>query len=168
MSEPTHTVNPPPAVVLRDPVHFLAFGFGRGLVPKAPGTFGTLAALPFLWLSAAWPLWAQGLLVLAVCLAGFWICDESARRLDTHDHPGIVWDEIAGWLLAMLVVPFTWYWLLAGFLIFRFFDIVKPWPIGMADRRLKGGVGIMADDLLAGAFTALVLLVLAWGATHVL
>jgi phosphatidylglycerophosphatase A len=160
--------NPPAATVFRDPVHFLAFGFGLGLAPRAPGTVGTLAALPFLWLSAAWPLWAQSLLVVLVCVVGVWICGESARRLQAHDHPGIVWDEIAGWLITMLVVPLTWYWLLAGFLVFRFFDIVKPWPISVADRRLHGGLGIMADDWLAGIFAAGVLLALAWGLPHVI
>jgi len=148
---------PPAATVFGQPVHFLAFGFGLGLSRRAPGTVGTLAALPFILLYATWPLWAQLLLTGLVCLLGFWICGESARRLDSHDHPGIVWDEIAGWMITMLVVPITPWTLLAGFLIFRFFDIVKPWPIILLDRHLKGGVGIMMDDILAGLMSAAIL-----------
>lgn len=154
-----HAPFPPAATVFSQPVHLLAFGFGLGLSRKAPGTVGTLAALPFILLSAQWPLWGQGLLVLAVTLAGFWICGESARRLDSHDHPGIVWDEIAGWLITMLVVPVSLWTLLAGFLLFRLFDILKPWPIGLLDRRLDGGLGIMMDDVLAGVMAAALL----WG-----
>jgi len=148
---------PPLRVVFSDPVHFLAFGFGLGLSRWAPGTVGTLAALPFILLSAAWPLWAQALLTLIVTLVGISLCGVSARRLDTHDHPGIVWDEIAGWMITMLVVPVTLYTLLAGFLLFRFFDILKPWPISWLDRHLKGGLGIMMDDVIAGIMAAIVL-----------
>ncbi|MCP1727137.1 phosphatidylglycerophosphatase A [Natronospira proteinivora] len=154
-----HAPFPPAVTVFTQPVHFLAFGFGLGLSRKAPGTVGTVAALPLILLSATWPLWAQGLLALLVTLAGFWICGESARRLNSHDHPGIVWDEIAGWLITMLVVPVTLWTLVAGFLLFRFFDVLKPWPISLLDRHVGGGVGIMMDDVLAGVMAA----VLLWG-----
>jgi phosphatidylglycerophosphatase A len=136
--------------VLRDPVLFLAFGFGAGLAPKAPGTAGTLVALPlYLWLSQfSQPVYLAAL-ILAI-LAGIWICGSASARLGTHDHPGIVWDEIAGYLVTMIPASGSWISLLAGFVLFRLFDIWKPWPIGIADRNISGGAGIMLDDLLAG------------------
>ncbi|MGD8828057.1 MAG: phosphatidylglycerophosphatase A, partial [Gammaproteobacteria bacterium] len=125
---------------------------GAGLAPKAPGTAGTVVAIPLYLLLAglAWP-WRLGILGLA-SLAGFVICGSAARRLGVHDHPGIVWDEICGYLLTMLLAPDGVLWILAGFVFFRIFDIVKPWPVNLADRRVAGGVGIMLDDLLAGAY----------------
>lgn len=144
--------------LLRDPVHFLALGFGSGLAPWAPGTAGTLVGVlldPLLR-----PLGLE-LRVLAVALmfgAGVWLCGESARRLGVHDHPAIVWDEIVGYLALMLVVPAGWGWALAGFVVFRFFDIVKPWPIRQLDHGVGGGLGIMVDDVMAAAWGAVVLL----------
>lgn len=157
---------PPARTVFTDPVHVLAFGFGLGLSRVAPGTVGTLAALPMILLGAGWPLWAQGALALAVTLVGFPICGVSAARLGSHDHPGIVWDEIAGWLITMLLVPVTVGTVLAGFLLFRAFDIVKPWPIGWLDRRVAGGLGIMIDDVLAGIMASLALWLGYSGWTH--
>jgi len=144
--------------VFTDPVHFLAFGFGAGLAPRAPGTCGTLVAVP-IWLALSgfgMPLRITA--VAVICLAGFWLCGESARRLGEHDHPGIVWDEIAGFLLAMLAAPRGWIWVAAGFGLFRLFDIWKPWPIRDLDRGMSGGIGIMMDDLVAGLFAAAVML----------
>ena len=148
----------PARVVFTDPVHFLAFGFGAGLAPVAPGTFGTLVAVPIWLLLSDLALPLRSGAVGLVCLAGFWVCGESARRLGEHDHPGIVWDEIAGFLLAMLAAPEGWAWLAAGFCLFRLFDIWKPWPIRDLDRGLSGGTGIMMDDLVAGLFAAAVML----------
>ena len=142
---------------LKKPIHLLAFGFGSGLAPVAPGTFGTLAAVPLYLLLAPLPLPAYLAVVTAVSLAGIWICGRASRDLGVHDHPGIVWDEIAGFLVTMTAAPRGWSWLLLGFLLFRLFDIFKPWPIGWLDRRVRGGLGIMLDDLLAGAFAWLVL-----------
>lgn len=146
-----------PRVVLRDPVHLLAFGFGSGLMPRAPGTFGTLIAVPIVWaaMQAGWA--AHVTFAVAACIAGVYICGVSARRLGVHDHPGIVWDEICGYAVTMLATPPTWYWLLAGFVLFRFFDILKPWPIREADHSLHGGLGIMLDDVMAGVFAAVIL-----------
>jgi len=159
MSGSTHTTVSA-KTVFSNPVHFLAFGFGSGLAPWAPGTFGTLAGvllyLPLSRLSA--PIY--GLVTLAVILVGFWICDRSSRLLGVHDHPGIVWDEIAGYLVTMILAPSGWLWMLAGFALFRLFDILKPPPIGWLDRRVGGGLGIMLDDLVAGAFSALALWIL--------
>lgn len=142
---------------LRNPVHLLAFGFGSGLAPRAPGTWGTLAAVPLWWALAQTPLWCYLAVTLAVCVAGVWICGRTSRDLGVHDHGGIVWDEIAGFLVTMIAAPVSWPAVLAGFALFRLFDIVKPWPIGWLDARVGGGAGIMVDDLLAGVY-ALVLL----------
>ena len=144
--------------LLRDPVHFLAFGFGAGLSPIAPGTFGTLVAAPIIAFVMSFGLTAHLLFAVVAALAGIYICGESARRLAVHDHPGIVWDEIAGFAVTMLAAPPRWYWLLAGFVLFRFFDVVKPWPIREADHSLRGGVGIMLDDIIAGVFAGAILL----------
>ena len=149
---------------MRNPVHFLAFGFGSGLAPKAPGTFGTLAALPIWWalVQFPWPVYVAALLL--VIAVGPWLCGRTAEDLGEHDHGGIVWDEIAGYLLTMLFVlnqPASWYWPLAGFLLFRLFDIVKPWPIGWLDRHIHGGSGIMLDDLVAALYAGGLLALLA-------
>jgi len=143
--------------ILRDPVHLVAFGFGAGLSPYAPGTFGTIVGIPFVLLMAPLGLAAQLALVFAGFLAGIYVCGESARRLGVHDHGGIVWDEVVGYAITMLAVPAEPLWLLAGFGLFRFFDIVKPWPIREADHSLKGGLGIMLDDVLAGIFAGALL-----------
>jgi phosphatidylglycerophosphatase A len=140
---------------LRDPVHFLAFGFGAGLLPRAPGTWGSLVALPAVWwlIDLPWP-WRIGI-VAAVIGAGIFICGESARRLRKHDDQRIVFDEIAGVLLTGLAVTEKSLVSLAlVFVFFRLFDIVKPWPIRDVDHSLKGGLGIMLDDLIAALFAA--------------
>lgn len=152
---------------LRDPLQLLAFGFGSGLAPGAPGTFGSLLALLFFPLLALLTLPAYLAVVALAALAGGPICGHAARALGVHDDGRIVWDEFAGqWLtLAPLVPVLAWtprdaLWLVAGFALFRLFDIAKPWPIGYLDRKVHGGLGIMLDDLLAGAFAAAVLLLL--------
>jgi phosphatidylglycerophosphatase A len=141
-----------PRQILSDPILFLAFGFGSGLAKKAPGTFGTLAAIPLYWLFAQTNLIVYSLLTIIVTVTGFWICDIAAKKLDEHDFGGIVWDEIAGYLITMWLVPFTWQTMVLGFILFRFFDILKPWPIRWIDRQVHGGLGIMLDDVLAGVF----------------
>ncbi|BCU07323.1 phosphatidylglycerophosphatase A [Allochromatium tepidum] len=147
--------------------HWIAFGFGSGLAPKAPGTFGTLAAIPVYLLMSplAWPYYL-GLVVLFTVI-GLWACDRTARELGAKDPSAIVWDEFVGFFITMLVVPYSlltgahgWLWVLAGFLAFRLFDIWKPWPIRVIDERVEGGLGIMLDDILAGIMAALTLLVL--------
>jgi len=143
--------------VLRDPVNLLAFGFGSGLAPVAPGTAGSLVGLALAWATMDMPLVSRLVVAIALILSGIWICGEAARRIAVHDHPGIVWDEIAGIYLALLVAPPSiWAWAL-GFGLFRLFDIWKPWPIRDLDHRLKGGLGIMLDDLVAALYTALIL-----------
>jgi len=137
--------------------HWLAYGFGAGLLPRAPGTAGTIAAIPLYLLMRPLPLlWYLGLLTL-MFLIGIWVCDRTAHELGAHDPSAIVWDEVLGFLLAMTAAPPGWRWLLAGFILFRLFDIIKPWPIRVVDQRVQGGLGIMLDDLLAGAVTWLIL-----------
>ena len=144
--------------LLRQPVHLFAFGFGAGLMPRAPGTFGTLIAVPIVAFVMQFGWTIHAAFAIAACVIGVYICGESARRLGVHDHPGIVWDEIAGFAVTMLAAPLDWRWLAAAFVLFRFFDIVKPWPIREADHSLAGGLGIMLDDVMAGVFAAAILL----------
>ncbi len=138
--------------------HFLAFGFGTGLARKAPGTWGTLAGLVFVPLLQLLGI-VPGLLVIVLATVfGVWLCGKVADDLGVHDHGGIVWDEIVGIWITLILLPSHWGWWLAGFVAFRFFDILKPWPISVLDRRVGGGLGIMLDDILAGVLAALVLL----------
>ncbi len=146
------------ASLLAQPVHLIAFGFGAGLFPKAPGTAGTLIAVVPAWLIAGWSLPAKAAFISALFVFGVWICGESARRLKSHDHPAIVWDEVVGYLATCVMLPAEPLWLLVAFVLFRFFDIVKPWPIRDLDHRLDGGIGIMLDDIVAAAFAAVCLL----------
>lgn len=137
---------------VRNPIHLIAAGFGSGLAPRAPGTFGTLAAL-IPW----WPLhflpgigyWA--VITLGTAL-GIYVCGKTARDLRTHDHGSIVWDEFIGLWIALAWLPTSATWIIAGFLLFRLFDIWKPWPIRWCDKHVHGGIGIMLDDILAGIF----------------
>ena len=143
--------------VLTDPVNFVAFGFGTGLAPFAPGTVGSLLGVLLAWLLLDAGLFAQIGTGLFLCAAGVWICGESARRIGVHDHPGIVWDEITGMYMTLLVVPTHIGLWIAAFLLFRLFDIWKPWPIRDLDHRLAGGAGIMLDDLVAALYAAVLL-----------
>jgi phosphatidylglycerophosphatase A len=143
--------------IVKDPVMLLAFGFGSGLSKKMPGTMGTLAALPLYWVLVQTNDWIYLTVTLIVVGAGIAICDKAARKLQVHDYGGIVWDEIAGFLITMCWTPLSWQSLLAGFALFRVFDIVKPWPIKWLDHKVAGGFGIMVDDVVAGIFSAIVL-----------
>jgi phosphatidylglycerophosphatase A len=148
----------PSSKTLRDPVQLLALGFGSGLVPRAPGTAGSLLGLAAAMVAAQWGAWIALAITVVVVVAGVWICGEGARRLGVHDHPAIVWDEIAGMMIAMLAAPPGWGWTALAFALFRAFDIIKPWPIREIDHAMRGGAGIMLDDVMAGILAALVLL----------
>lgn len=156
------STKPTDKLSLANPVHFLALGFGSGLAPKAPGTFGTLAAIPVWWLLAQGGGLVYLLGTLLAIAIGPYVCGKAARDMGIHDHGSIVWDEVAGYLITMLLVPVSWLWALVGFGLFRFFDILKPWPISWLDKKLAGGTGIMADDILAGVFAAIVMQLLLW------
>lgn len=149
-----------PKQILSDPILFLAFGFGSGLAKKAPGTFGTVAAIPVCWLFAQTGFLFYSVLTVIATVVGIWICGIAAEKLDEHDFGGIVWDEIAGYLITMWLVPFSWQAAALGFVLFRIFDIIKPWPIKWIDQKVHGGLGIMLDDVLAAVFAG-ALLVLA-------
>ncbi|NLJ12273.1 MAG: phosphatidylglycerophosphatase A [Gammaproteobacteria bacterium] len=142
--------------------HFLAFGFGTGLARKAPGTWGTLAGLAVMPLIYLLPLWLGLVVIVLAAIFGVWLCGQVAEDLGVHDHGGIVWDEMVGVWITLIFLPNAWQWWILGFLLFRFFDILKPWPISLLDRNLGGGLGIMLDDVLAGIFAAVLLYALWW------
>lgn len=146
--------------MLRHPAHFLAFGFGAGLVPVAPGTAGTLLAFPLFWWIA--PRLAAGeffALLAVMFVAGIWACAKTGRALGVADYGGMVWDEVVAFLLVLYFTPDSYYWQACAFLLFRVFDILKPQPIRYYDRTFKNGFGVMLDDLVA-AFYVLLLLAL--------
>lgn len=118
---------------------------------------GTIAAIPIYLAFVQTNIWIYSVLTLIVSLAGIWICEQAATKLGEHDFGGIVWDEIAGLLITLWFVPFSWKALVIGFVLFRVFDIIKPWPIKWVDQKVSGGFGIMLDDVLAGLLAALVL-----------
>ena len=144
-------------VALRTPAGFLAFGFGAGLARRAPGTMGTLMAVPFAWLLKQLPAIWYGPALLLSFVAGVYLCGAASRALGRKDPGGIVWDEMVGYWLTVAFLPVTWAWWLAAFVLFRFFDIVKPWPINLAERRFGGGLGIMFDDIIAALYAMAVL-----------
>lgn len=147
--------------ILTNPVHLLAFGFGSGLSPKAPGTAGTaVAVLIYMALPPMPPLAYVGFIVITFLL-GIWLCGKTAEDLGVHDHGGIVWDEFVGYWITMFMAPAGLLWLVLGFVLFRLLDIVKPWPIKWADKELTGGLGIMLDDVIAGIMAALCIQALA-------
>ncbi|MCG7960381.1 MAG: phosphatidylglycerophosphatase A, partial [Candidatus Thiodiazotropha taylori] len=127
---------------------------------KAPGTLGTLVGIPIYLAMQPLPLVYYLTITAVAFLIGIWLCEQTSRDLGVHDHGGIVWDEIVGYLVTMAFAPSGWFWLMIGFILFRFFDIVKPWPIRWVDQRVEGGFGIMVDDLIAGVFTAFCLVLL--------
>jgi phosphatidylglycerophosphatase A len=139
------------------PLQFLAFGFGSGLSPWAPGTAGTLVAVPLFLLVSHLSLPLYTAFIVITLLLGIWFCDAASRELGVHDHPGIVWDEFVGYWITMWALPADWTWIVAGFVVFRILDIAKPWPIGVLDKKVKGGFGIMIDDIVAGILACAIL-----------
>ena len=147
----TKRVNYPAAIeLIRDPRLFLAFGFGSGLSRIMPGTCGTIAALPVYYLMSGLPWLVYGLLTLIAFFVGNHLCGYAAKKLNVHDHGGIVWDEFVGMWITLFLIPVYWHTVLIGFILFRIFDMAKPWPISLADKHVHGGFGIMFDDVLAG------------------
>lgn len=137
---------------------WIATGFGAGLFPKAPGTFGSLVALlPWWFLLRGLPIVWYVIVLIAAFALGVWACQVAGKRLDVDDHRALVWDEFVGQWLALCAAPVGWPWMLAGFILFRLFDIWKPWPVRVADRRVHGGLGVMLDDALAGVYALIVL-----------
>ncbi len=151
------------AFLTRHPAHLLAFGFGSGLARQAPGTWGTLVAYPLFFLLHALGMGSLGLTLLCLPLfvLGVWVCQVTGDALGVHDYGGIVWDEVVAMLLVLAWAPASWAGWLLAFVLFRLFDIVKPWPIGWFDRRVHGGFGVMLDDIIAALFALLVQALLA-------
>ena len=145
-----------------NPIHLLAFGFGSGAAPKAPGTWGTLAAVLIYWPLSQLSPEHYLLMLLVTSVMGIYICGQTARDLGVHDHGSIVWDEFVGFWITMFAAPVGWGWVVVGFVLFRFFDIIKPWPISWIDKKITGGFGIMLDDVIAGVMAAVVLQGIAW------
>ncbi|TAM46740.1 MAG: phosphatidylglycerophosphatase A [Gammaproteobacteria bacterium] len=137
--------------------HFLAQGFGAGRIPFAPGTFGTLVGIPFYIVLSELGPWFYTVSVVLLFALGVWLAEVTGRDLGAHDHQTIVWDEVVGFLITMFLAPPGWAWIVAGFVLFRLFDIWKPYPIRLIDRRLANGLGCMLDDVLAGVYALAVL-----------
>ncbi|PHZ59171.1 phosphatidylglycerophosphatase A [Photobacterium leiognathi] len=152
------STNPKDLLKMSNPWHLLATGFGSGLAKYVPGTMGTLAAIPFYLLLAQLPFGWYLVAVLVAALIGVKICTITSGDMKVHDHGSIVWDEFVGFWITMAIAPtVSWQWVFTGFILFRFFDMVKPWPISWLDKHVKGGFGIMVDDILAG-FMAMIAL----------
>ncbi len=162
MTKPTSLLS------MRNPWHLCATGFGSGLSPVVPGTMGTLVSIPFYLLLVQLPVSMYVGVVLLACIIGVKICQVTSDDMRVHDHGSIVWDEFAGFWITMLVVPLChlptldWHWIVSGFVLFRFFDMLKPWPISWLDKKVSGGFGIMIDDIVAGIIAALVLYVIGY------
>lgn len=147
---------PTAAFVFAHPARVVAFGFGSGLAPFAPGTLGTLAAYPLWWaLTLVLPQWAILALLVPLFALGVWACGVTGRHLGISDHGSMVWDEVVAFVLILALIPQTMLWQIAAFFVFRFFDVVKPPPIRQVEIRVKGGLGVMLDDILAAGYTLL-------------
>ena len=158
--------NPDTKFLLAHPAHFFALGFGSGLLPKAPGTFGTLMGLPLFWLISGYTLHTQLLIITALFLLGIYFCHKTGQDLGVADHGSIVWDEIVAMMLVLTIAGNSWSIWLTAFLLFRLFDIWKPYPICYFDAKLKNGFGVMFDDLLAAIYTILVIKFVIWPASQ--
>lgn len=150
-------MNTVPKSAFKNPIHLLAIGLGSGAAPKAPGTWGTVAAVLLYVPLAQLVDWQYALVVVVSAIIGVYLCGKTSRDWGVHDHSAIVWDEFVGFWITMFLIPVTWYWVLLGFALFRLFDIWKPWPISWLDKHVHGGLGIMLDDIVAGVLAWLVL-----------
>ncbi len=148
--------------LLQHPAHFFGLGFGSGLAKKAPGTFGTLVGFPLFLLIATLSMSTQLSIICLLFLIGIYFCGITGKNLGVADHGGIVWDEIVAMMLVLTFTPNQWQWWLVAFLLFRLFDIWKPYPIKQFDAKLKNGFGVMFDDLLAAIYAIICLKGLQW------
>lgn len=155
----TISAKPSASAILKKPAVLLACGLGSGLMPKAPGTFGTLAAIPLYLVMQPLGLLNYLLLTAAFFVLGIWLCHQAIKVFERDDPSEVVWDEVVGFLITMIAAPAGWQWLLLGFVLFRIFDIWKPWPVSLADQKLHGGLGIMLDDVIAGVYAMLILFI---------
>lgn len=150
-------LNKAPRSIWTNPIHFIASAFGAGASPVMPGTVATLFAIPFILLLSHTPIWFYITVVVLLNLIGVWLTDKANQDFNTNDHPAAAWDEFAAFPIAFIGLPTHWVYLLFGFIIFRFLDIVKPFPISWLDNNVHGGLGAMLDDI-AAAFATLVIL----------
>ncbi|HEX7340085.1 MAG TPA: phosphatidylglycerophosphatase A [Rhodanobacteraceae bacterium] len=154
--------------LLTHPAGWIACGFGSGLAPRAQGTLGSLVAIIpwwFLWRDLGAP--AYGLMLVLAFALGVWACGESGRRIAFSDHRALVWDEFVGqWITLWPAVFAPWWAIVAGFVLFRLFDVAKPWPVGWLDKHVKGGAGVMLDDVAAGIVGGVVLVVILYFTGH--
>ncbi|SRR5579883_281893 len=157
-----YKVPPIPDSVWTNPLHFVAFGFGAGAIPIAPGTFGTLMGIPFYLALRTFPPLVYFILLIFIILGSIWICNKVSKEIHVEDHQGMCLDEIVGFLVTMFALPFATKWIIIGFILFRLFDILKPPPIRFLDEKLKGGVGMILDDVVAGIFSCIILHLLTW------
>ena len=148
--------------LIAHPAHFFALGFGSGLAPKAPGTFGTLVGLPLFWLISGYAFNVQLIIIAALFIIGIYFCDKTGKSLGVSDHGSIVWDEIVAIMLVLAFTPKNWFWWYVAFLLFRLFDIWKPFPIKQFDAKLKNGFGVMFDDLLAAIYAIAAIKAILW------
>lgn len=146
-----------PQKVWQDPLYFIAFGLGSGTIPFAPGTFGTLMAIPFYLLLEPLPLKIYVSFVVIFIVISSLICAKVSRAIKVHDHPGMCIDEFAGFFVTMINAPHGIGWIVLGFLLFRLFDIWKPWPISFIDEHMHGGFGMVLDDVLAGIYALVII-----------
>jgi len=161
-AKPTNSQIPNVQFLLQHPAHLFGLGFGAGLAKKAPGTFGTLVGFPLFWLISVYALSTQLVLIAALFLIGIYFCDATGKALGVADHGSIVWDEIVAMILVLAATPNQWQWWLAAFLLFRLFDIWKPFPIRQFDAKLKNGFGVMFDDLLAAIYAIFCIEAMQW------
>ncbi|MGE3920808.1 MAG: phosphatidylglycerophosphatase A [Gammaproteobacteria bacterium] len=155
--ETHHAMRITPRSIWKNPIHFIAFGFGSGAMPFAPGTFGTLVAIPLFLMIQPLSLFHYLLVLFACFVVGCFICDIAEKASGVRDHSGIVFDEIVGYFATMIAAPKGWIWLLIGFVLFRIFDIWKPQPIRWVNQQVHGGFGIMLDDILAAILAWLII-----------
>ncbi len=162
LAKPPNPQTPNLRFLLQHPAHLFGLGFGSGLAKKAPGTFGTLVGLPLFWLISIYSVPIQLTIISALFLIGIYFCDVTGKALGVVDHGGIVWDEIVAMMLVLTFTPNQWQWWLTSFLLFRLFDIWKPYPILQCDKKLKNGFGVMFDDLLAAIYAIFCIEAIQW------
>jgi len=151
-----------PDTVWTKPSHFVAFGFGSGTMPFAPGTFGTLMAIPFYLVLSLLPNFYYFIVLLFIIAGSMWLCDKVSQEIKIHDHPGMCIDEFIGLFVALYGAPRGLWPIILGVLLFRLFDIWKPWPINVLDKKVKGGFGMIIDDVVAGIFSLIILHLVYW------
>ncbi len=152
--------------MLSHPLHFLSLGFGSGLAKVAPGTLGTLVGLPLFWLMASYSMSMQLLVIAMLFIMGIYFCEFTGKAIGVIDHGSIVWDEIVAIMLVLTFTPHQWQWWLVAFVLFRLFDIWKPYPIRQLEAKFKNGFGVMFDDLLAAIYAIICLQLIIWIVSH--